>query len=286
MKKVLIILLAFSTTFFISCETDDKAVDTVLNDFTVGAVLRTRNQEGNPFNAFEPNSTWTVTVEEQDAEFGDLLQSIQLYASYTDNSGGGNSVAEQLIETYQAGDLTTGSRGLPELTYAITLAEAGTLLGADYKGADVFSFRFEVTLTDGSTWSNQNGNGNVLGGSYFNSPYKYDILIACFPTGPVAGDYQLDMQDSFGDGWNGASFRVTVDGVATDYDVSAAQGSENSVTFTIPPSAIEVTFEYLAGSFDSENTYQLFGPDGNLAYSDGPSPFVGDITAELSLCPP
>ncbi len=283
MKKISVFILALSTTFFISCETDDKVVDQVLNDYTVGAVLRTRNQEGNPFNAFVPGSVWTVTVEEQDAEFGGLLQSIQLYASYTDNAGG-NSVPEQLIETYLPSDLTTSSRGLPELTYTTTLEESATLLGVNYKGADVFSYRFEVTLTDGSTWSNLNGNGNVLGGSYFNSPYKYDITIACFPTGPVAGDYTLDMQDSFGDGWNGASVRVTVDGVATDYTID--DGLTNSVSFSIPDNTTTATFEYVSGDWDSEVTFQLFGPDGNLAYSDGPSPFIGDFTSELSLCPP
>jgi len=284
MKKVCVFILALSTTFFISCEADDKVVDQVLSDYTVGAVLRTRNQEGNPFNAFVPGSVWTVTVEEQDAEFGGLLQSIQLYASFTDNSGGGNSVAEQLIQTYMAGDLATGSRGLPELTFTTTLEESGNLLGVNYKGADVFSYRFEVTLSDGSTWSNLNGNGNVLGGSYFNSPYKYDIGVACFPTGPVAGDYTLDMQDSFGDGWNGASVRVTVDGVATDYTIAA--GASATASFSIPDNTTTATFEYVSGDWDSEVTYQLYGPDGNLAYSDGPNPFIGDFTSELSLCPP
>ncbi|MGB5700609.1 hypothetical protein [Muriicola sp.] len=289
MKKVCVFILALSTTFFISCESDDKVVDQVLNDFTVGAILRTRNQEGNPYNAFVPGSIFTVTLEEQDAEFGGLLHSIQVYATFTDNQDDptDSSVSEQLIETFMASDLATSSRGLPELTYTTTLAESATTLGVGtgYSGGDVFSYRFEVTLTDGSTWTNVNGNGNVLGGSYFNSPYKYDVVVACIPTGPVPGDYTLDMQDSYGDGWNGASIRVTVDGVATDYTISSAQGASNTEVFTIPDTATTVTFEYVSGDWDSEVTYQLFAPNGKTAFEDGPSPFIGDFTGSLSICP-
>ena len=288
MKKISVFILALSTTFFVSCESDEKVVDQVLNNYTVGAILRTRNQEGSPYNSFVPESEFTVTVEEQDAEFGGLLQSIQLYASFTDNQDDptDSSVAEQLIATFMASDLTTSSRGLPELTYTTTLGESATLLGVGtgYSGGDVFNYRFEVTLTDGSTWTNVNGNGNVLGGSYFNSPYLYSVVVACIPTAPVAGDYTLDMQDSFGDGWNGASVSVTVDGVATDYTID--DGLAASASFTIPDTATTATFEYVSGDWDSEVTFQLFGPFGKLAYADGPSPFIGDFTGSLSICLP
>lgn len=287
MKKVSVFILALSTTFFVSCESDDKVVDQVLENFTSGAILRTRNIEGNPYNAFDASSVFTVTVEEQDVEQGDLLSSVDLYMSFTDNQDDPNdaSVAEQLVSTFAASDFATGSRGLPELTYTTTLAESATALGVgtDYSGGDVFSYRFVVNLTDGTSWTNTNGNGNVLGGSYFSSPYLYNVVVACIPLGPVPGDYQLDMQDSFGDGWNGASIRVTVDGVATDYTID--DGLSASITFTIPDTATTVTFEYVSGDWDSEVTYQLFAPNGKLAFEDGPSPFVGDFSGNLSICP-
>ncbi|NNE03659.1 MAG: hypothetical protein HKN52_10890 [Eudoraea sp.] len=289
MKKVSVLILALSTIFFVSCESDDKPVDFVLDNYTSGAVLRTRNIEGNPFNAFDPASVFTVTVEEQDVEQGALLSSVDLYMSFTDNQDDPNdaSVAEQLVSSFPASAFTTGSRGLPELTYAITLAESATALGVgtNYSGGDVFSYRFVVNLTDGTSWTDVNGNGNILGGSYFSSPYLYNVVVACIPLGPVPGDYQLDMQDSYGDGWNGASVRVTVDGVATDYLITSAQGASNSETFTIPDTATTVTFEYISGDWDSEVTYQLYAPNGKIAYEDGPSPFVGDFSGSLSICP-
>jgi hypothetical protein len=264
-------------------------VDEVLNNFTSGAVLRTRNIEGNPYNAFDSSSVFTVTVEEQDVEQGGLLSSVDLFMSFTDNQDdpNDNSKAEQLVATFPASAFTNGSRGLPELTYTTTLAESATALGVgtDYSGGDVFNYRFAVNLTDGTSWTNVNGNQNILGGSYFSSPYLYSVVVACIPLGPVPGDYTLDMQDSYGDGWNGASIRVTVDGVATDYTITFAQGAANSETFTIPDTATTVTFEYVSGDWDSEVTYQLYAPNGKIAFEDGPSPFIGDFTGSLSICP-
>ena len=289
MKKITVFLLALSTTFFISCESDDKVVDQVIDNYTVGAVLRTRNQEGSPYNAFVPGSEWTVTVEQQDEQFGGLLESVDLYISFTDNQDDPNdsSVPEQLLASFAASEFGTSERGLPELTFSTTLQESATAvgIGTGYSGGDVFSYRFVVNLTDGRSFTNTDANNGVLGGSYFSSPYQYDVVVACIPVGPVPGDFVLDMQDSFGDGWNGASIRVTLDGVATDYLVSAAQGTTNSETITVPPGTATWSWEYISGDFDSEVTYQLYAPNGKLAYADGPSPFVGDITESLSICP-
>ncbi len=289
MKKISVFLLALSTTFFISCETDDKVVDQVIDNFTVGAVLRTRNQQGSPYNAFVPGSVWTVTVEEQDEQFGGLLESVDLYISFTDNQDDPNdsSVPEQLLATFAASEFGTSSRGLPELTFTTTLQESATAvgIGTGYSGGDVFSYRFVVNLTDGRSFTNTDANNGVLGGSYFSSPYKYDVTVACIPVGPVPGTYTLDMQDSFGDGWNGASIRVTVDGVATDYTITPAQGASNSESITIPATATTWSWEYVSGDWDSEVTYQLYAPNGKLAYADGPNPVIGDITDLFSICP-
>ncbi len=289
MKKISVFLLALSTTFFISCESDDKVIDDVLNDYTVGAVLRTRAQAGNPYNAFVPGSVWTVTIEEQDGEFGDLLESVDLYISFTDNQDDPNdsSVPEQLLATFAASDFSTSSRGLPELTFSTTLQESAAAvgIGSGYSGGDVFSYRFVVNLTDGRSFTNTDANNGVLGGSYFSSPYQYNVVVACIPVGPVPGTFTLDMQDSFGDGWNGASVRVTVDGVATDYTISAAQGASNSESITIPSGATTWSWEYISGDWDSEVTYQVYAPNGKLAWADGPSPFIGDFTSQMSICP-
>jgi len=268
-----------------SCESDDKVVDQVLEGVSSGAVLRTRALEGNPYNAFVAESPLLIRVESQNGRTGTSVTSVDLYSSFTDNQDDPVDVSksETLISSFDPSTFENGSRGLPELAFNTTLGESATALGlstTDYSGGDVFSYRFVVNLSDGTSWTDVNGNGNITGGSYFSSPYRYNVVVSCIPVAAIPGDYVLDMNDSYGDGWNGASVRLTVDGVATDYSIAGSSGSE---TITIPADAAEMKWEFISGDWDSEITFSLTAPNGKPAYSDGPSPFVGEMV--LNICP-
>ena len=282
------ILIACVLLSIVSCEEDDKLVQQVLSDFTSGTFLRTRNIEGNPFNAFVPESPFTVTMEMQSAD-DQVVEVVNLYYSFQErqfDDGVDRSVADQLFTTFDPSTFDTSSRGLPEFTHNSTLGEIAGFLGltaADYTGGDAFTYRFEVVLADGRTFTAGDASGTAAGSTYYRTPYSYPVNVTCIPVAPVPGDYVLEMQDSFGDGWNGASIRVTIDGVATDYFVSAAEGSADTNTVTIPPTATEVTWEFVSGDWDSEITFSITAPNGDPAYSDGPTPFVGQLL--LSLCP-
>ena len=71
-------------------------------------------------------------------------------------------------------------------------------------------------MTDGRIFSADDASGS-LQGSYFQSPYLYNAGLLCIPETPFPGDYVIDMHDSYGDGWNGASVSVEIDGVTTHY---------------------------------------------------------------------
>ncbi len=286
MKKISLYFLAFTAAIFTGCESDDKVVDYVLENVTSSAILRTRTLEGAPYNAFVPESALTIVVEAQNGRPDTEITSVDLYLSFTDNQDDDtdNSVAEQLVKTFDPSEFTAGSRDLPEITYNTTLEESATALGlteVDYTGGDVFTYRYVINLSDGTTWTNVNGNGNITGGSYFASPYAYNVSVSCIPIDPVPGDYTLDMQDSYGDGWNGASVRVTLDGVATDYTITT--GAAGSATISIPDTATEWFWEYVSGDWDSEVTFSITAPNGEVAFSDGPSPNIGEII--LNICP-
>jgi hypothetical protein len=103
----------------------------------------------------------------------------------------------------------------------------------------------------------------------------------------VPGIYTIDMIDSYGDGWNGASVDVTVDGTTTSYTITSAQGANASHTFTIPAGASTMSFAYTNGDWDSEASYtitytKLDGTSEQTALSDGPSSAGG--TKVLSVC--
>ncbi|MBN4085395.1 hypothetical protein JYT89_03535 [Flavobacteriaceae bacterium AH-315-B10] len=283
MKKIIIIVLAVIT---FSCTDSDNVIYDVFDGLEHGAVIRTLNRGSQNFNLFDLSSSWDITVETQDEEFGNLLSQMIVHVGYIDNKDDGtdNNRAEVVLRTIEASEFTTSANGLPSIKLDYTLSDVLTALAlspGQYNGGDIFAIRLELLLTDGRSFSAADGSGS-LQGSYFQSPYVYQAGMLCIPITPVTGDYQIDMQDSWGDGWNGAAIRVIVDGVPTDYTVSGAQGSANSETASIPSGTATLVFEFISGDWDGEVTFQIYTPSGALGADLGPNPVPGEIA--LFLC--
>lgn len=101
----------------------------------------------------------------------------------------------------------------------------------------------------------------------------------------IVGDWILDMQDDFGDGWNGASVTFEIDGVGTDYaldDYCLDACMTGFVTITVPAGAQTLKFFYNSGAWDSEVTFQIIAPSGNTVGSYGLSPAIGEF--EVDAC--
>lgn len=80
------------------------------------------------------------------------------------------------------------------------------------------------------------------------------------------------MVDTFGDGWNGASIDVIINGVITNYGMAA--GSNASYTFTLNDGdSWEIVFT--SGTFDNEIIYTFTDCNGNQIFTDGPNPVIG-----------
>ncbi|HRJ28816.1 MAG TPA: hypothetical protein PLV21_08565 [Cyclobacteriaceae bacterium] len=94
-----------------------------------------------------------------------------------------------------------------------------------------------------------------------------------------AGNWTIAMNDSYGDGWNGAAIRVTIDGVSTDYTLN--DGSAGVSVVTVPPTATSLTFAFVSGDWDSEVTFTITSAKGNVIAKGGPSPPVGILTLDL-----
>ncbi len=95
------------------------------------------------------------------------------------------------------------------------------------------------------------------------------------------GDYTIVFNDSYGDGWNGGAIRVVVDGTPTDYTLE--DGSTQTLVITVPDGTSTLTFEYVSGDWDSEVTFTITSPKGNVISSAGPSPAAGELTLDLCL---
>ena len=98
--------------------------------------------------------------------------------------------------------------------------------------------------------------------------YMIDLDILNTPTWTIEG------VDTYGDGWNGASIDVTVDGVTTSYAVDA-----DAATFVVGvPVGSTYSFEFVSGDWDGEIEYTITDGNGNV-FADAYYPAVGVITS-------
>ena len=271
MKKQLnkIVLLLLSVIVISSCESDDKAIDQVFDGVSYGAVLRKLEITSGSYNLSDLNSAFSIIVEEQDEEYGALLSEVDVYVS------GGQSSTEALQQTVPASAFTIGDKGLPVTEISVTLGDALTALGlgSNYGVGDVFTIRLSLKLTDGREFSASSASGS-LQGSYFASPFLYNSAILCTPK---PGDYVVDMQDSYGDGWQGDGIKVTFDGGPRSGEVvyidmlssySGGPGccslTDSTETLNVPAGTEGFAWEYTGDSYPGEVSFQIYAPDGSL----------------------
>ncbi len=86
--------------------------------------------------------------------------------------------------------------------------------------------------------------------------------------------FLLNLDDAYGDGWNGASLTVFVNGVFLSEH--SAVGSGNTDTLIVCPGD-ELDLFYTPGDYENENSYQLFDTGVNTLFADGPDPAVGEV---------
>lgn len=96
----------------------------------------------------------------------------------------------------------------------------------------------------------------------------------------IVGNWTLKMEDSYGDGWNGAAITAVIDGVSTDHTL--ADGLSGTKIVNVPAGSKTLKFLFKSGDWDSEVTFEILAPNGNVAGKGGPTPKVGEIV--LNAC--
>ncbi|WP_051947151.1 hypothetical protein [Muricauda sp. MAR_2010_75] len=161
-----------------ACSSDDKLVDEVEATVARGLVLRTVSINSGTFDFFDTSKAWSVTLEAQDAENGDLLTELDVLMTFIND---GEPGSETLVKTIPASSFSEGPFGYPRAEVSATLTEVLSALGlqeGDYDSADSFSIRLVAKLSDGREFTNR-GKGTVLNGSFFNSPFAYSAQFFC-----------------------------------------------------------------------------------------------------------
>ncbi len=101
--------------------------------------------------------------------------------------------------------------------------------------------------------------------------FNWEVVVADVAAGSPAC-YSLEMRDSFGDGWNGASVQVREDGTSIgNFSVSLAQSSAATGNFCVADGAL-VELYFTGGTWDSEVSYDLIDAGGNVLFSQSQIP--------------
>ncbi len=185
-----------------SCEDDEQNIsDQVQETVERGAVLRGVSLISNSLPIGVSDAAFSVLLEEQDVEGGALLESMDVFLTFTDgsdavgDSSGGIVDTEVAVKTVPASEWTTGPFGLPRYTLTITLTEMLGLVNLSDEnifGGDRFTTRLVLNLTDGRVFSSDNAGGIITGG-FFASPFQYSTPVVCpVEDGTFVGGYNVE----------------------------------------------------------------------------------------------
>ncbi|QCX01079.1 hypothetical protein FGM00_13495 [Aggregatimonas sangjinii] len=213
-----------------ACESDDKVVQQVLDGKTSGAVLRERAISGEEdFDIFRDETEFSVTLEEQDEDNGELIDRVDFTISFVDNNKegatGDDTVDPIAFGTIPASEFTIGDRGLPVADFSFTMAEALETLGVpltEVLPGDRIQLDFTLFFTDGRSFNANDAAVTVTGGSFFSSPFSYSLLV----DDGIAFDYEVTTSDEIdlSDGAINENYQV---------DISIDDESEGSLIETL-----------------------------------------------------
>ncbi len=173
-------LIALTFTTFSCSDSSNHIIDVLLDTYTTGAFIRTLDVISDELDLNDTSSFMEIVVEEQDEEFGGLLESLEIMITFVDRSDPDNNTVEVLGRTYLPSDFTTSSNGLPMTTLMFTYDELITITGADQSiiaHNDQMDLRLVLNLTDGRSFTNSDVNGNVNAGLFFQAAMFYSIKI-------------------------------------------------------------------------------------------------------------
>ncbi len=256
--KSIIALVACSLAFF-SCEDEDKK----------------------PINLLELEDSKSpfvrIIVEEAIVAAGDIATSS---LNGTVDALDKNVASWELSVSRESGGAVSDTISLTTVTsfpsdISIPYTDIASALGIttdEIAGGDFIRFLGTATGTDGTVVTFDNFSPNVTGQPEQRQAFNFIVLIKCSPISDatVAGTWNIDMEDLFGDGWDGAFVTFEIDGVATNYTI--ANGSNASFDIEVPEGTASLVISYTSGAFEEEHIYNITTPDGDVRGPFGPNP--------------
>lgn len=245
------------------------------------AISACEDEDKNPVNVFDlENSTAPyvrILLDETIVAKGDLASSS--FSGKVDDPSD-NVASWELSVSIESGGVATDTVALTTVTefpsnISIPYTDIASALGItvdDISGGDFIRFLGKSTGTDGTIATIENFSATLTGQPEQLQAFNFIVLVKCSPISDatVSGTWVIDMQDLYGDGWDGAFVTFEIDGVATNYTFTA--GDAASFHVDVPAGTGELVISYTSGAFEEEHVYTIQTPDGNVLGPFGPNP--------------
>ncbi len=191
--------LCVSLFVLASCSEDEKVSTLVLAETTNGAFIRTIEFQNSVFITEDLSQSFRVLIEEQDEAFGGLLERVELFVQFIDNTpeDGNASTEEVSFRTLLPVDFYEGPFEMPRHLLEIRVLELTEALEMEISQlgvSDQFEVRLEVFLTTGKSFSVGKGSNCIVAyDTFYSSPYSYTInIVERIPEDIFTGVYRYE----------------------------------------------------------------------------------------------
>ncbi|MDC6366696.1 MULTISPECIES: hypothetical protein [Flavobacteriaceae] len=276
---------------FISCTQEEKSpVDFDALEVSGGAFATELSTDGSTdINKVDPSSSsFSKTYQLFSLEDGKDVSKVDLYVSFNGSLTNANEV---LFSTTTSDAFDSDGNVTLSINGDLLLSSLG-LTASDLDGGDTFNYRLALTTPKGvfsavsANFDNQSAD------------HAFSSTVVCLLSTVPAGDWIVQMGDTFGDGWqtdngnggpgitatlsNGDVFEV---GLCSPYEtpsydcVNDASSGEAIITI---PAGISSAEWYFPGDFYGEISFKIISPSGNVVASYDPGEASGIVP--LNLC--
>ncbi len=127
------------------------------------------------------------------------------------------------------------------------------------------------------------------GGSMESTTQTYTVTLVSGDDCPNECDYTLELTDTFGDGWNGATLDITSNGVpiaGSPFGPTFAAGASEINTITLTDSET-ISFNQTNGGFPNEEGFIITDPFGNVIFDTSAGNVgAGEVFSFTAYCSP
>ena len=111
------------------------------------------------------------------------------------------------------------------------------------------------------------------------------FFLPLFQSADAQCEYTLEMFDSDGDGWNGASLTISVGTTVYTFSLNGIfdDGIDSTLTFPVNTGQ-QITMSWAPGFFDDEVSFVIYDYEGNVVYEDA-FPNSGPLFSGIAFCP-